>query len=77
VGDGNYNGGFISFGTRGWRGLTMQHNFTWSKALGTGAVDPLDRQIKNLRSLESGCVVGHTEHSNRFRHLRALFPVCR
>jgi len=37
VGYGNYNGGFISFGTRGWHGLTMQHNFTWSKALGTGA----------------------------------------
>jgi hypothetical protein len=38
VGYGNYNGGFISFGTRDWHGLTMQHNFTWSKALGTGAV---------------------------------------
>ncbi|MGB9032084.1 MAG: hypothetical protein WCC27_18315, partial [Acidobacteriaceae bacterium] len=38
VGYGNYNGGFISFGTRGWHGLTMQHNFTYSKALGTGAV---------------------------------------
>jgi len=37
IGYGNYNGGFISFGTRGWHGLTMQHNFTWSKALGTGA----------------------------------------
>jgi hypothetical protein len=24
VGYGNYNGGFISFGTRGWHGLTMQ-----------------------------------------------------
>jgi hypothetical protein len=38
VGYGNYNAGFVSFGTRGWHGLTMQHNFTWSKALGTGAV---------------------------------------
>ncbi|MFZ0688929.1 MAG: hypothetical protein WAM68_03800, partial [Acidobacteriaceae bacterium] len=38
VGYGNYSGGFISFGTRGWHGLTMQHNFTYSKALGTGAV---------------------------------------
>ena len=37
LGYGNYNGGFVSFGTRGWHGLTMQHNFTWSKALGTGA----------------------------------------
>jgi hypothetical protein len=37
VGYGNYNGVFVSFGTRGWHGLTMQHNFTYSKALGTGA----------------------------------------
>ena len=37
LGYGNYNGGFVSFGTRGWHGLTMQHNFTYSKALGTGA----------------------------------------
>jgi hypothetical protein len=38
VGYGNYNAGFVTFGTRNWHGLTMQHNFTWSKALGTGAV---------------------------------------
>ncbi|MGA2536904.1 MAG: carboxypeptidase-like regulatory domain-containing protein, partial [Terracidiphilus sp.] len=38
TGYGNYNGGFISFGTRQWHGLTMQHNFTYSKAMGTGAV---------------------------------------
>ncbi len=31
----NYNGGYISFKTSGWRGLTLQENFTWSKALGT------------------------------------------
>lgn len=37
VGYGNYNGGFISFRTLGWHGLTTQHNITWSKALGTGA----------------------------------------
>lgn len=37
LGYGNYNGGFISFGTRDWHGITMQHNLTWSKALGTGA----------------------------------------
>ncbi|MGA8163080.1 MAG: carboxypeptidase-like regulatory domain-containing protein [Acidobacteriaceae bacterium] len=38
VGYGNYNALFISFGTRNWHGLTMQHNFTYSKALGTGNV---------------------------------------
>ncbi len=37
-GYGNYNGGFASLKMADWRGLTMQSNFTWSKALGTGAV---------------------------------------
>ena len=37
IGYGNYNGMFITFKTQAWKGLTMQSNFTWSKALGTGA----------------------------------------
>ena len=37
VGYGNYNGGFISVRTSDWHGLTFQQNFTYSKALGTGA----------------------------------------
>jgi len=34
---GNYNGGFVSFGTHDWHNLTTQSNLTWSKALGTGS----------------------------------------
>jgi hypothetical protein len=30
----NYNGGYVSLKTSGWRGLTLQENFTYSKALG-------------------------------------------
>jgi hypothetical protein len=37
TGYGNYNAGFASLKMADWRGLTMQSNFTWSKALGTGA----------------------------------------
>ena len=37
VGYGNYNALFVTFKTQAWKGLTMQSNFTWSKALGTGA----------------------------------------
>jgi len=37
-GYGNYNGGFVSVKTADWRGVTMQSNLTWSRALGTGAV---------------------------------------
>ena len=38
IGYGNYNAGFASLKMNDWRGVTMQSNFTWSKALGTGAV---------------------------------------
>ena len=38
VGYGNYNAGFMSIKTSDWRGVTMQSNLTWSKALSTGSV---------------------------------------
>jgi hypothetical protein len=38
LGYGNYNAGFISFKMNDWHGVTLQNNFTYSKALGTGAV---------------------------------------
>ncbi len=37
VGTGNYNAGFASLKLADWKGLTLQSNFTWSKALGEGA----------------------------------------
>jgi hypothetical protein len=37
VGYGNYNALFITLKSQDWHGVTMQSNFTWSKALGTGA----------------------------------------
>lgn len=37
-GYGNYNAGFFSFSAHDFHGLTARSNFTWSKALGTGAV---------------------------------------
>jgi hypothetical protein len=37
VGYGNYNALFVTFKTQAYKGITMQSNFTWSKALGTGA----------------------------------------
>ena len=37
IGYGNYNAGFFSLKMSDWRGLTMQSNLTWSRALGTGA----------------------------------------
>ena len=37
IGYGNYNGGFITLTTQNFHGLLMHNNFTYSKALGTGA----------------------------------------
>jgi hypothetical protein len=37
IGYGNYNAGYASIKMADWRGFTMQSNFTYSKALGTGA----------------------------------------
>jgi hypothetical protein len=37
LGHGNYNALFVTVKTSDWNGLSMQSNFTWSRALGTGA----------------------------------------
>jgi len=34
---GNYNAAFLRLNIRNWHGLTAQSNFTWSRAMGTGA----------------------------------------
>ncbi len=36
-GYGNYNAGFVTLKMSNWHGLTMQSNFTYGKALGTGS----------------------------------------
>ncbi len=38
IGYGTYNAGFATIRMSDWKGFTMQSNFTWSKALGTGSV---------------------------------------
>ncbi len=37
IGYGNYNAMFVTVKSQNWHDVTMQSNFTWSKALGTGA----------------------------------------
>ncbi len=60
AGYGNYNGGFASLKITDWRGVTMQSNFTWSKALGTGAVVPGEQRIYSGRCLRFGGNVRQT-----------------
>ena len=38
LGYGNYNAGFVSLKVTNWHNVTLQQNFTYSKALGTGAL---------------------------------------
>ena len=38
IGYGNYNAGFVTLKMSDWHGLTLQQNFTYSKALGTVSV---------------------------------------
>jgi len=38
IGYGNYNAGFVTLKMADWHGLTLQQNFTYSKALGTVSV---------------------------------------
>jgi len=38
VGYGNYNAAFVSLKMSDWHGLTLQSNFTFGKALGTGSI---------------------------------------
>ena len=38
IGYGNYNAAFVSLKVTNWHNITLQQNFTYSKALGTGAV---------------------------------------
>lgn len=57
-GYGNYNGGFISFGTHDWHGMTMQNNFTYSKALGTGAVVQASSEYTQNDAYNLGAMYG-------------------
>jgi len=38
LGHGNYNAAFTTFKFDNWNGISLQNNFTWSRALGTGGV---------------------------------------
>lgn len=38
LGHGNYNAAFATVKINNWNGITLQNNFTWSRALGTGNV---------------------------------------
>jgi hypothetical protein len=66
VGYGNYNGVFVSFGTRNWHGLTTQQNLTFSKALGTGALAQATSEYTPNDAFNLGAMYGEQEFDRRF-----------
>jgi len=66
LGYGNYNAGFASVKTSDWRGLTMQSNFTWSKALGTGAVVQASSEITPDDPFNLRTTYGYQDYQRKF-----------
>ena len=65
IGYGNYNGAFVSVGIRNWHGLTMQHNLTWSKSLGTGAVVQASSEYTPNDPFNLGAMYGEQPSDHR------------
>jgi Carboxypeptidase regulatory-like domain len=66
IGYGNYNGGFVSVKTADWRGMTMQSNFTWSKALGTAAQAQSSSELNLLDAFDPGEQYGRQAWDRKF-----------
>ena len=66
IGYGNYNAGFASLKMADWRGLTMQSNFTWSKALGTGGVVQASSEITPDDPFHLGTTYGYQDFDRKF-----------
>jgi len=66
IGHGNYNAGFATVKMSDWKGLTMQSNFTWSKALGTGTVVQATSADTATDPFDLGTMYGKQAFDRRF-----------
>jgi Carboxypeptidase regulatory-like domain len=66
VGHSNYNAGFVSLKMADWRGITMQSNFTWSKALGTGAQAQSSSELTALDPFNLNEMYGRQAFNRKF-----------
>jgi hypothetical protein len=62
----NYNAGFASIKMADWKGLTMQSNFTWSKALGTGTQVQSSSELTALDPYNLGEMYGDQAWDRKF-----------
>jgi hypothetical protein len=68
IGYGNYNAGFVSLKMADWRGLTMQSNFTWSKALGTAAVVQATSAFTPFDAFDLSSTYGRQGYDRKFTY---------
>jgi hypothetical protein len=65
-GFGNYNAAFVSLKMADWKGLTMVSNFTWSKALGTGAIYQSASQYTADDAFDLKTMYGYQSFNHKF-----------
>ncbi|MGB7282752.1 MAG: carboxypeptidase-like regulatory domain-containing protein [Candidatus Acidiferrum sp.] len=66
VGYGNYNAGFITLKMADWHGLTLQQNFTYSKALGTVNVVQASSEFTTVDPYNPGAGYGLQPFDRKF-----------
>jgi len=66
LGYGNYNALFLSYKMAPWHGLTLQSNFTWSKALGTGSQVQATSQYSANDPFDLGRSYGYQPWDRKF-----------
>jgi hypothetical protein len=66
VGYGNYNAGFVTLKMSDWHGLTLQQNFTYSKALGTVSVVQATSSFTTVNPYDVGAGYGLQPFDRKF-----------
>jgi hypothetical protein len=66
IGHGDYNAAFASVKMADWQGLTMQSNFTWSKALGMGAQTQSSSELSALDPFNLNEMYGRQAWDRKF-----------
>jgi hypothetical protein len=66
LGWGNYNAGFVSLKMADWHGLTLQNNFTYSKALGTVSTVQATSEFTTVNPYDIGAGYGLQPFDRKF-----------
>src|SRR5262249_21780745 len=72
-GYGNYNALFLTFRLRDWHGITATSNFTWGRALGTGALAQYNSSNTSLNPWDPHADYGLQAGDIKFIYNAAIF----